>query len=132
MIQESIRFIQTGKDWSWSLIGIAAILGGLLIRSLLLRDILHGMKIRNRSWYKRTQTYYQKRSILGWMFFSFFLLGAMLFWRFEAFFLRYLNFVQWMLVLVILFMLSLFCHIRAYARAIIEAMEEHVATDKDL
>ena len=129
---EMIEAIVRSRDWSWSLIGLFDIVGGLMVRSFLLRDILRGMKIRNRSWYERTQDHYQRRAVLGWIFFLFFALGTMLFWRFELFFLRFLNLFQWVLVLTGLLVLSLFSHLRAYARAIVEAVEESVGTDKDL
>ena len=132
MTHAIIRAIVDGKEWSWSVIGLVSILTGLLIRGFLLRDILRGMKMRNRSWYKRTQEHYQGRAILGWIFFTCFAVGTMLLWRFEIFFLRYLNSLQWMLVLTSLFVLSLFCHLRAYARAIVEAVQENVAADKDI
>jgi len=132
MMQAILHAIIEGKEWSWSVIGLVSILAGLIMRGFLLRDILRGMKIRNRSWYKRTQEYYQGRAILGWIFFICFAVGTMLLWRFEAFFLRYLNSLQWMLILTSLFVLSLFCHLRAYARAIVEAVQENVAADKDI
>ena len=132
MTQALIRAIVEGKEWSWSVIGLITILGGLLIRSILLRDILRGMKIRNRNWYKRTQEHYQGRAIWGWIFFTFFAVGTMLLWRYETFFLRYLRFSQWALVLAALFAASLFCHLRAYARALVEAVQENVAADKDI
>lgn len=132
MIRSVIEAVLEGKGWSWSVIGLIAILGGLFLRSLLLRDILRGMKIRNRGWYRRTQEYYQGRAILGWVFFLLFAIGAMLLWRFEALFLRYLDYLQWIFVLAALLAISLFLHLRAYARAIVEAVQEHVAADKDI
>ena len=132
MTQDMIRVVEQGREWSWSVIGVLAILAGLTIRSLILRDILHGMKIRNKSWYHRTQAHYQKRGIIGWIFFVFFVIGAILLWRFEELFLRRLNFLQWIIILITLLVLSLFSHLRAYARAIVEAVEESVGTDKDI
>lgn len=132
MIQDLVRATLDGREWSWSVVGLFAIVGGLLIRSILLRDILRGIKIRNRSWYKRAQTHYQRRAIVGWWFFILFVFGMMLFWRFEAAFLRYLTFFQWMLVFGSLLVLTLFSHLRAYARAIVEAVEENIAADKDI
>ena len=132
MIRAIIYEIIEGKEWSWSVIGLVSILGGLSIRAFLLRDILRGMKVRNRSWYRRTQEHYQGRAILGWIFFICFAVGTMLLWRFEPFFLRYLSSLEWMLVLAGLFVLSLFCHLRAYAKAIVEAVQENIAADKDI
>ena len=88
MISSLLHSIVEGKQWSWSLVGLAVILLGLLIRSFLLRDILRGIKIRNRSWYRRAQTHYQERAILGWIFFALFAVGALLLWRVDAVFLR--------------------------------------------
>lgn len=132
MIQDILQAITDGREWSWSVIGILAILAGLTVRAILLRDILHGMKIRNREWYQRTQLYYQKRSLVGWIFFILFVTGTTLLWRFETVFLIYLNSSQWLLVLLALLVLSLICHLRAYARAIVEAVDEHMAADKDI
>ena len=132
MLRALIQSIAEGKEWSWSVIGLLAILMGLAIRSLLLRDILRGMKIRNRNWYQCTQEHYQGRAILGWIFFALFVVGAMLLWRFEALFMNYFTFGQWIMLLGGLFVLSLFCHLRAYAKAIVEAVQESVATDKDI
>ncbi len=132
MVKAILHSIAEGKEWSWSVIGLLAIIGGLAIRGMLLRDILRGMKIRNRNWYHRTQEHYQGRAIIGWIFFILFAVGTMLLWRFEIFFLRYFTIVQWILILIGLFVASLFCHLRAYAKAIVEAVQENVAMDKDI
>ncbi|GEM_PF-6016973 len=132
MNQELIRMIINERQWSWSIIGLVVIIIGLSVRMFFLTDVLHVMKIRNRSWYKRTLTYYQKKSILGWFFFACFVLGVIFLWRFEAFFLKYLNFLEWMLIFISVFFLSLFFHMRAYARSIVEALLENVELDKEL
>ncbi|MBI4368315.1 MAG: hypothetical protein HY588_02865 [Candidatus Omnitrophica bacterium] len=132
MMSSLLHSIVEGKQWSWSLVGLAVILLGLLIRSILLRDILRGIKIRNRSWYRRAQAHYQERALLGWVFFALFAVGAMLLWRFDTFLLRYLSLLQWVLILAALLVSALFCHLRAYARAIVDAVQENVATDKDI
>lgn len=132
MIKTMIRAIIEEKEWSWSIIGLVSISAGLLIRSFLLRDILKGMKIRNWSWYQRTLEHYQGRAIFGWIFFIFFVIGTMLLWRFETFFLRYFTFVQWITIFIGLLVLSILCHLKAYAKAIVEAVQENVAADKDI
>ncbi len=132
MTKSIFHSIVEGREWSWSVIGLIVILIGLIIRSALLRDILLGMKIRNQNWYRRTQEHYQGRAIIGWIFFILFAVGTMLLWRFETFFLRYFTIVQWVSILAALFVLSLFCHLRAYAKAIVEAVQENVAMDKDI
>ena len=132
MMRTLFHAIATGREWSWSVVGLLVLLGGLTIRNLFLREILHGMKIRNRDWYKRTLVLYQNGSILGWLLFLCFIVGAMLFWRFEATFLKRLNLLEWTLIFTLLFAGSIVCHLRAYACAIVEAVEENVATDKDI
>lgn len=132
MISETIRAIETGREWSWSVIGLIAILAGLVIRSLILRDVLRNIKIRNRSWYQRAQSFYQGRAIIGWIFFAIFAIGMMLIWRFESFFVRYLSFPQWTFVFLVFLVLALLAHLRAYARAIVDAVQENLVNDKDL
>ena len=132
MIRDLLHAIVEDREWSWSVVGLFAILMGLLIRGILLSDILRGIKIRNRSWHKRAQAHYQRRAMIGWIFFILFVLGTILFWRFEAVFLRYLSALRWLLIFISLLIIALFLHLRAYACAIVEAVEEHVAADKDI
>ena len=129
---DTVRAVLEGREWSWSVLGCVVMITGLLIRSLLLRNILYGMKIRDSNWYRRMLFYYQKRSILGWICFAVVVVGVMLFWRFESFFLRYLNTLEWILIGVIFFTISLFLHTRAYAGAIVETVSENISGDKDL
>ena len=131
MIQELLQAAREGKDWSWSVVGILAISGGLVIRSFFLRDLLRNMRIKNRRWYHRVQMFYQKRAIVGWFFFALFFIGAILLWRFDQFFLRYMTFLNWSLLLLGCFVVSLICHLRAYARAIVETVEDSVQLEKD-
>ena len=132
MIEDIVSIIKNGKEWSWSVIGILTLLLGLGVRSIFLRDILREMKTRNRTWYHRMQLYYQRRAAIGWIFFGFFLIGAILLWRFDYFFLRHLSFAKWTCVLLALFIASLISHLKAYARAMVEAVQENVAADKDI
>jgi hypothetical protein len=132
MNSDLFRTILEGREWSWSVFGCVVMITGLLIRSLLLRNILRGMKVRDANWYRRMLFYYEKKSILGWLFFAVSIAGAMLFWRFESFFLKYLNTVEWILVFFIFYIISLFLHIRAYASAIVETVSENISGDKDL
>lgn len=132
MNEELIHLIFNERQWSWSLVGLLSILLALGVRSLFLKDILRSMKIRNKSWYRRALTYYQKRSLLGWIFFGLFILGLVLLWRMEPLFLKYFSSLEWFLFFVSLFFLSVFFHLRAYTQSIIEALQENVALDKEL
>lgn len=131
-MNELIDTILAERQWSWSVIGLLVILIGLGLRSLLLRNILHAMKVRNISWYKRTLSHYQKRSIIGWCFFGLCIVGITLFWTLESLLLKYFSLMEWMLIFVLLFSLSVFFHARAFAESIVEAMQDNVATDKEL
>ena len=132
MITSILEAIVTGKEWSWSVVGLIAILFGLGIRGLVLRDILRGVKLRNRQLYDRVQIYYQGRSILGWVFFIGFVIGSMLLWRFDSFLTRYLDLIVWSLGLITLLILALLFHLRGYARAIVDAIQESLGSDKDI
>lgn len=132
MNKELIHSIFNERDWSWSVIGLLSILIALGVRTLFLKDILRSMKIRNKSWYKRTLAYYQKKSLVGWIFFGLFILGIILLWRMEPLFLKYFSFLEWFLFFISLFFLSIFFHLRAYTQSIIEALQENVALDKEL
>jgi uncharacterized membrane protein YbhN (UPF0104 family) len=132
MIWTFFNTVLEGRDWSWSLIGIAAIIVGLLLRGLLLTGILKRVRRANRKWYKRTQVYYQENAWMGWIPFGIFAIGSMCFWRFEAFFLKHLGHLEWIIILVSFLALSLFLHLRTYAQAMVDAVQEQVITDKDL
>ena len=129
---DTVRAILEEREWSWSVLGCVVMIASLIIRSLLLRNILHGMKVRDSNWYRRMLFYYEKRSIWGWICFAVVAAGTMLFWRFEPFFLKYLNTLEWVLVLFIFFTVSLFLHLHAYASAIVETVSENISSDKDL
>lgn len=132
MNENLIDLIFREREWSWSLIGLLSIFFALGLRALFLRNILHSMKIRNKSWYRRTLMYYQKRSALGWVFFGLFILGVILLWRMEPLLLKHLSSLEWFFIFVSLFFLSVLFHLRAYARSIVEALQENVAMDKEL
>jgi hypothetical protein len=127
-----LHAILEGREWSWSVLGFVAIVLGLIIRSLMLRGILRGMKVRDAHWYRRMLFYYEKRSIFGWICFVLAVSGATLLWRFENLFLKYLSNFEWFLVLLMFYILSLFLHVRAYAGAIVETVSENISSDRDL
>ena len=131
MIQELLQAIQAGKEWSWSVVGLLAISGGLTIRSLFLRDLLRNIKIKNSQWYHRVQVCYQKRALIGWLFFALFFISTILLWQFDQLFLSYMTLTSWSVVLLACFVISLTCHLRAYAHAIVETVEDSVSFEKD-
>ena len=108
------------------------LLAALIVRAFLLRNVFSGMKVRNRTWYKRTLDQYQKRSLFGWIFFGLFIVGSILFWRFEDLFLKRLGFVEWLLIFILLFLVSVFSHLKAYARSMVEALQDQVDMSKEL
>ena len=132
MNEELIKTIFHERQWSWSVIVLLSVLLTLLLRAIFLGGILRNMKIRNRSWYRRTLTHYQKRSVVGWIFFGLLNLIVLLLWTAESQFLKYFSTREWFLILVGLFLLSLFFHLKAYARSIVESLEENISMDKEL
>lgn len=132
MSEELIQTIFRERQWSWSVIGLLSVLLTLTLRALFLGGILRSMKIRNPSWYRRTLNHYQKRSVLGWIFFGLLNLNVLLLWTMEPELLKYFSAREWSLILATLFFLSLFFHLKAYARSIVESLEEHVSMDKEL
>jgi hypothetical protein len=124
MNANSLTYIIYGKEWSWSVVGIVMIIIGLFFRNILLRDILMEIKIKNPQTYKQLQSQYQKRSLWGWIYFSLFVIGITLYWRFEDDFLKYLPLFQWMVIFFIFFVLSIVCHFRAYLKAMADIYQE--------
>ena len=88
--------------------------------------------VSDRNWYKHTQAHYERRALVGWILFAIFVVGAMLFWGFETFFLSYLRPWQWIVILLASFVASLFLHLRAYARAIVDAGGELAFSNTEL
>ncbi len=132
MNDELIQTIFRERQWSWSVIGLLSVFLTLLLRALFLGGILRSMKIRNRSWYRRTLTHYQKRSVIGWIFFGLLNLIVIFLWTMEPKFLTYFSAREWFLILIALFLLSLFFHLKAYTRSIVESLEENISMDKEL
>ncbi|OGX06071.1 MAG: hypothetical protein A3G87_02480 [Omnitrophica bacterium RIFCSPLOWO2_12_FULL_50_11] len=126
-----IRRLMEEREWSWPAIGIVTILVGLVLRSFFLSRILRQIKASNRQWYKRTQTYYEGRALLGWIFFGLFVGGSMLLWRFESFFLKYLDVWLCWIILGTCLVISLLLHICAYAQSMVDAIRDQGVLDKE-
>ena len=131
-MNELFHLLSSERHWSWSIVALVTIFIGIGLRTIFLKGILHSLKVRNRSWYRRTLTHYQKHSIFGWIFFATFVVGTVLFWLFEPFFVKRVNLFGWTMILIIVLILSIFFHLRAYTKSIIDAVEEHIATDKEI
>ena len=132
MSDELIQTILRERQWSWSVIGLLSVFLTLLLRAVFLGGILRSMKIRNRSWYRRTLSHYQKRSIIGWIFFGLLNLIVILLWTMSPKLLTYFSGREWFFILIVLFLLSLFFHLKAYTRSIVASLEENISMDKDL
>ena len=132
MIREVVTTIVDGREWSWALISCFAIFIALGLRGLVLRDLLWKIKSKDRDWYKNLQVRYQRRSAAGWVFIAMFAAGVTLFWRFENWFLRHLDAFRWMAIFVAFLAVSLICHLRAYAEAMIETICEEIGTEQDI
>jgi len=132
MNESVFKLLNEGREWSWSVIGLIAIFLGLFLRAFLLSNVLRHVRDNNRKWYRRTIALYRRRSFLGWLFFIISMAGIMLLWRFDTFLVRFLNYSQWAIVLTCFFVASVFLHLRAYARSLIEAGQEQPAQEKGI
>lgn len=128
MIRETLNAILDGRAWSWSVIGMLAILFGIIVRGIVLRDSFIGLKIKDRTSYKNLQKLYQERSWYGWVFFAMYVSLVSLFWRFEDIFLQKLGVFYWISIFLFLLMISIFCHMRAYIHSLIELLENKDVT----
>jgi MFS superfamily sulfate permease-like transporter len=127
--KEFIGLIQT-PEWSWPLIGIGSVFLALILRSLLLADVLHRMRIHNSKWYKHMLTEYQPRAVVSWIFFALFVGGSIAAWRFESFVTRYIPRDQIITILFAFLVLWLLLQMRAYARSIVESVSEQRILDR--
>ncbi|OGW76299.1 MAG: hypothetical protein A3J52_03275 [Omnitrophica bacterium RIFCSPHIGHO2_02_FULL_49_9] len=127
-----VRAILEGREWSWSVVGLATIIIGLIIRYFLLSGVVRRVKSCNRKWYKQTQGRYLSRSLVGWIFFILYTAGSMLIWRFDSFFLKFLTGIQWMGVLIVFLVISCFLHLRSYALSMVDTISSRIASDKEL
>lgn len=132
MNSEFFHQLMTDRNFSWPIVGILLIIGTLVIRFFLLHDILRELKYHNKAWYKSAQTHYQKHSITGWVIYLVSIAGLILLWRFEPFFVRFANFLCWVLIFTVLLMLSYLIHLKKYIKAIFKAMPAPAPQDTDI
>ena len=112
------------RAWSWPIVGLVIMISALILRHLILRDFLRDLKRKSKEWYKKTNSAYQKRSIWGWISFGISVTGLILLWRFEPFFLSYLNLACWLLLFVTFLILSFLFHLQAYLKVFFGLMTE--------
>ncbi len=131
-IQQILKTILVDRNWSWTIIAIGAILLGLVARQFILGDLLGKLRKKNRNWYKKTQKLYQPLSTIGWALFCLSITGFILIWQNETLFTNYLNAGYWLFIFGMLMLSAYIFHLRAYMRAMIEALHENLLSEKDI
>ena len=132
MIDEVLNTIGLDQPWAWSLIGLGALVVGLVIREICMHELLTDLKTGNKQLYKKTLKHYQQRSLSGWVFFAFYAGGAILLWLFKSKAVEILNFWVWIGLLGSALVLSILCHLRAYAQALVHTIRNDILPKKDL
>lgn len=131
-IQELLQSVLEDRGWSWAIIGIAAILTGLICRHGLVGDLLAALKAKNKTWYKRTQERYLSKSVIGWILFLLSIAGFVMIWRNARMFSGYMPIQYWIILFAALMACSYMAHLRAYMRSMIESIHENVPSEKEL
>ncbi len=68
-IQPFLDVILNERAWSWTIIGIAYLITGLIVRSWFLKPVIRYAKDMDRSYWHKIQGAYLKRAVGGWIFF---------------------------------------------------------------
>ncbi|MSR76929.1 MAG: hypothetical protein EXS63_01695 [Candidatus Omnitrophica bacterium] len=80
-IKPYIHIILTEKEWSWSVVALAALIVGLILRSYVLRPILRRIKDLEKADYTEVKKQYLARSLWGWIFFILAIIFAVGLWK---------------------------------------------------
>ena len=75
VIKPYLDILNQQRDWSWTVIGIIYLIGGLTLRSWFLKPLTTRSKTLSKKYNQELKAEYLKRAIGGWIFFfiSFFL-----------------------------------------------------------
>ena len=123
--------IQQEKQWSWSVMAILFLCAALLLRHLFLRNISFRMKRMPPESAKAVRTYYEKRSLIGWILFISCVALATWLWANPVLLENYLPALVWRMIAATLFVASLFYHVQAYAEALMDFMDERLSSERE-
>ncbi len=125
-----VEMLKHGREWSWSVIAIGALLGLLILRHLILRKVLISLRSLPRDIARSIELKYAKKSLLGWMLVTASVALMALFWLSPDFFGSFLKLKYWILFWTAFYLLSLFSHINAYVTSICEIVNEQFSNEK--
>ena len=113
------RLILTERSWSWTVVGIAYILTGLLIRGFFIGPVERLAKKASRPMYDEIKSAYLIRAVWGWIFFLIPLVIFCGLWYRGAILPLSVQDAPVILIGIIGFTLSILFHLRAFAAAAI-------------
>jgi len=122
-----LSIIENGKQWSWSLILLIFFIAGLILRSILLRNILFNIKRMPRDLSRFVQSEYGRASLMGWIFFAVSIALIVLIWFQPGFLIRFVRILIWQLGALICFAISVYIHALAYTNALFKLIDDKLA-----
>lgn len=122
-LQSYVDAILSGRDWSWTVVGILYVLAAYFVRGWFLNPLSKQAKTLSRASWHQIKSHYLGASFLGWIFFFFPLAIVVIIWRKTALLVpvedRYL-----ILAGCLGFILSLLLHLQAFALAAVTALKD--------
>lgn len=120
------------RGWSWTLVGIAYLVIGLIIRGWFLAPLTRKTRELDRKQNHELKAAYLKRSFLGWVFFliPFFVLIKL--WNSVFAFPVTVEDALTALGGVVSFIVSIVLHLQAFGIAAIETVKRSSAREKDI
>ena len=127
-----LNLIFLEKEWSWTLVGIAYLIGGLFIRSLFFRPLVRETKETDSNLYPAVRTAYLKKSGAGWVFFSLSFLAVIAVWVGWKSIINDFSLIVFVsLLITLLFSLSVILHLSAYAKALLFVLRQKMGVEKE-
>ena len=125
--------IASEKQWSWTLVGIAYLVGALFIRSLFFRFPVRETKEIDSNLYSAVKMIYLKNSGPGWVLFSIAFLLVIATWlEWQSVASDRTLILLFCLLLPLLFFLSVALHLTAYVRALLAVLRQRMGVEKEI
>jgi hypothetical protein len=125
-----LELIKTERSWSWAAIVLAALILGLCIRHLALRNIFIKMKQMPLDLRKRIEKDYEKRSLVGWLLFLIAMALVGVLWSLPQKLVAYSAIATWQLAVLFILGASFFSHTRAYLHALFNFIQEKIGSER--
>lgn len=122
-LQSYVDAILSGRDWSWTVVGILYVLAAYFVRGWFVNPLSQKAKNLSRESWHRIKSHYLSASFLGWVFFFFPLAIVVLIWRKTELPVPVEN--RSMIVAgCVSFVLSVMLHLQAFALAAVAALKD--------